>query len=75
MRMCKNRWGPFLKGCLRVSRLSHAQRPPIFLFVHADYKWVFSEWAIARGNNYYTSDGHYFRDINLNPNGFAMHCE
>lgn len=40
-----------------------------------DYKWVFSEWAIARGNRLYTSDGHYFRDINLNPNGFAMHCE
>ena len=22
----------------------------------------------------WTSDGYYFRDINPNPNGFAMHC-
>jgi hypothetical protein len=40
-----------------------------------DYKWVFSEWAIARGNRAHTSNGHVIRDIILNPNGFAMHCK
>lgn len=37
------------------------------------YRWVFSDWAPARGNGAYTSDGYRFRELILNPNGFAMH--
>ena len=62
------------KEVLLLGPVSHQLAHLLFL-LFLDYKWVFSEWAIARGSRAYTSNGHVIRDINLNPNGFAMHCK
>ena len=37
------------------------------------YRWIFTDWAPARADSNWASDGHRFREIVLNPNGFAMH--
>ena len=37
------------------------------------HRWIFTDWAPARADSNHVSDGYRFREIVLNPNGFAMH--